>query len=63
MNTQEELEHIDHILTMDAFRQWLMNKPIHSLYFYATHEHGNLNIKQIYLTEQGLPIDSIIKGL
>ncbi len=63
MSYRDNNEEIEHLLTKESFMNWLMNKPMHSLYFYATHEFGNLNIKQLYLKEHGLPLDSKIKGL
>ncbi len=61
--TVAQQEEMDYLLTKEAFMKWFLNKPIYSFHSYATHNLGNLSIKQLYLKEHGLPSDSVIKGL
>ena len=60
MNTQDELAHIDYLLTIEAMRWWYARLSTPDFYPLI---RSNLTVREYYLKEHGLPIDSVIKGL
>jgi hypothetical protein len=61
MNTMEELEHIDHILTMDAYRAWLYENYAIGNGHTLTRLEEDASVQVNYLSDMGLPLDSEIK--
>jgi hypothetical protein len=54
---QDELEHIDHILTIEAYKQWMAT----NIFDIVQNREGNLI--HAYLRAHDRPIDSKIEGL
>jgi hypothetical protein len=57
---QEEHQQIEHILTFEAMRWWYAR--LSTTDFYPLLK-SDLSVKDYYLKEHGLPLDSIIEGL
>jgi hypothetical protein len=62
MNTRNEQQHIEYLLTKEAFDKWFDELSESEWQDLAFHYKG-MTSKKIYLKEHGLPIDSVIKGL
>ncbi len=65
MNTPDEEEHIEHILTKEAFIDWA-DKHQATIFMWMFDGNGDdrdLTPKQFYLKQHGLPLDSVIKGM
>jgi hypothetical protein len=54
---QDELEHIDHILTVEAYKQWMAT----NIFDIVQNREGNLI--HAYLRAHDLPLNSKIEGL
>jgi hypothetical protein len=62
MNTRNEQEHIEYLLTKEAVAYWITKNGIEKIWAMFRDSEFD-NIKQFYLKEHGLPIDSVIVGL
>lgn len=65
MNTRSEQEHIEYLLTADAFENWLFMESGKLLLidFYDFSSTLKSAVEEAYLKSIGLPNDSIIRGL
>jgi hypothetical protein len=63
MSTQEELEEMDYLLSVEAYDKWLYaNYPIYNGdMLLSLYESGDVEAK--YLREHGLPDNESIRGL
>jgi hypothetical protein len=61
MNSQAELEEIDHILTMEAYREWLYENYAIGNGHTLTRLEEDASVQMKYLSDMGLPLDSVIK--
>jgi hypothetical protein len=61
MNTQDELEQMEYLLTKESFDKWVwdMDDDI----FNSMNSFSEDVFRYVYLKEHGLPLDSKIEGL
>jgi hypothetical protein len=63
MNTRSEQQHIEYLLSREAFDKWLFKHYPISNGDMLLDSYEDMSKTELYLREHGLPLDSEIRGL